>query len=84
MKTDACIEMYTLAYNNICQLAEHLRNGQTLSLNEEYLNALTKFDQLNTLLSGFIREEIAFNMARTQKHIKMFKKPFSVATLNED
>jgi hypothetical protein len=55
-------------------LAEHLQNGQTLKLNEDYLSSLMKFDTLHRTLSDLITGEIHETMGRVQNHIKMFKK----------
>ena len=63
-----------VAYDDMCMLAEHLQNGQTLKLNEDYLSSLMKFDTLHRTLSDLITGEIHETMGRVQNHIKMFKK----------
>jgi hypothetical protein len=81
--------MYKIAYDDMCMIAEHLREGQTLKLNEDYLSALMKFDHLHRTLSDMIGGDIHETMGRVQNHIKMFKKAegkglFSVERLNEN
>ena len=89
MNIATCLNLYKIAYDDLCMIAEHLREGQTLKLNEDYLSALMKFDHLHRTLSDMIGGEIHETMSRTQNHIKMFKKAdgkglFSIERLNEN
>lgn len=74
MNIQTCLHLYRVAYDDMCMLSEHLENGQTLKLNEEYLSALLKFEKLHRTLSELMGGEIHELMARVQNHIKMFKK----------
>lgn len=73
MKIHTCLALYKIAYDDLYLMTQQLHVNQTLTMNQEYVFALIKFDKLHKTLSEFISGEIQETMERVQSHIKMFK-----------
>ena len=74
MNVQTYLQLYKVAYDDMCMMSEHLQNGQTLRMNEDYLSSLMKFETLHKTLNELITGEIHETISRVQNHIKMFKK----------